>query len=195
MYVAKRVSQRHQGILLKHIIRKCFLDFRQAGGKGGCLEFAHHLAGNAGILEFLRAWIYASEGSFCIRPADNRIVYLGMDHVQTSVEIGRFAEEEEGVARLQAFVVPFDTLEEDHLHLPRAIVHDYAEAFCRTEFYRAAARHVVASARAEQGAANHRALDLNVGKVAADIPDRGYGCAVDVAVGIDAEKVPEGLYA
>ena len=193
MDIPQCISQRHKGVFLKYIIRKCLLDFRKAHRKCRALQFAHHLAGNASVLEFLRAWIDTRERSPGLCSSCNRIVNLRMHNVEAAVELRRFAEKQEGAAGFQALVIPFDALEEHHLHLSAPVVHYHAQALCRADFYRPALRHLRAASRPYQSAADYSSLNLDVGKISAHIPDGGDACAVDVAEGEDAEQVSEGL--
>ena len=193
MDIPQCISQRHKGVFLKYIIRKRLLDFRKAHSQRRALQFAHHLAGNATVLEFLRAWIDTRERPPGLCSSGNRIVNFRMHNVETAVELRRFAEKQEGAAGFEALVIPFDALEEHHLHLSAPVVHYHAQALCRADFYRSALRHLRAASRPYQSAADYSSLNLNVGKVSARIPDGGYACAIDVAEGEYAEQVSEGL--
>ena len=195
MDIAQCISQRHQGVVFQHIIRKRLLDFRKTHRKCRALQFAHHLAGNATVLEFLRARIDTRERPPGLCTSGNRIVNFRMHNVETAVKIRWFAEKQEGAAWFQTLVVPFDALEEHHLHLSAPVVHYHAQALCRADFYRSALRHLRAASRPYQSAADDRSLNLNVCKISAHVPDGGDACAVDVAEGVDVKQVTKGFYA
>ena len=98
--------------------------------QGRLHQLVHHLAGDASVLEFLRACIYA-----CHRCAGSRCLDLGtvvcrvnfrMDYVDLSVEGCRFSEEYECHARLKLLMHPFYALEENHFHFSASVLYPHA---------------------------------------------------------------------
>ena len=117
-----------------------------------------------------------------------------MHHIELSVEERGFSEEDENALRNQLGVVPFDALEEYHLHLAGAVFHDDAEAlYSVLELFVARGNH--SAVGAVHGAAHNPGFYLHVGLFAGDFGDAVEAAAVDVAVRVDAEQLAHGGHA
>ena len=131
MDVADGELERDKLLFTQDILRKRLFDLGKARVEGGGLETVHHLAGDACILEFLRARIHPCKGADSGMDLARRrgIVHLRVDDVHPASENLRLAEENENASGSQPVPIPFDALEKDHLHLSSAVCYNYAQAF------------------------------------------------------------------
>ena len=178
------VSQGHQALLLENVVRKGFPDGGQDFLQGGAHQAEHHLAGDAGIFEFLGRRIHARKhaGGSGIGG-----VHLRVHHVQAVPEHRGLPEEDEGGAGHQACMHPLHALEKDHLHLAAFIGHHGAEA----------AHHVVLELPGRKFRAVfgkeadflHRGPYLHLGQVRVDVGNTHDAASVYVAEGIQVHQV------
>ena len=121
----KREAQRYQPFFPKHVLRQGLLQAGQNPFQCGAHHFQHDLAGDAAVLEFFRGRIYAGKDAGGLRI---RRIHFRMHHVQPPVEQGGLAEEDETAAGKQPAVLPFDSLEKHHFHLPALVCHQHRQA-------------------------------------------------------------------
>ena len=215
MDVLQRVLQRAETELADEVFREGLGDLVQAEGKRGRFQPAHHLAGDAAVLELLGAGIDAREaalhGAVLLRG-----VHLRMDHVVAAVEFLRLAEEYEFRTQHEPLVIPFYAFEKYHFHPAGAVVHDDAEALGSIEVQpvpglaapaalldfakdgdRLAVGIVVAlrqhrAAGAVKGGLHHPSPDLHRSEGGVDSGDALQAAAVYIAERIEMYEVAEG---
>ena len=104
-----------------------------------------------------------------------------MDHIEPAVIFRRLSEKDESATRLEFLVIPFESLEKDHLHLGAAVAHRHADP--------------LGLSFACQVPANYLALNLNVGHVLPDVGDSLDGRAVYVAERVEVNQIVQIVYA
>ena len=130
VYVSQCIMQWHESVLGHKPLWEAFLFLCKPLLQGHLHHAVHHLAGDAGVLELLCAWVDTGKRA-CDRcgwllPAGRSIVHFWVHDVDLSVECGRLAEKYEFPATHEFLMHPLDALEEHHLHLSAAVAYPCA---------------------------------------------------------------------
>ena len=193
VYVLKRIAKAAQTEFSQHIVRKGFAYLGQAPRKGRRLQPAHHLAGNACVLEFLRARIHSSKNSLRHRAFLGNI-HLRVDYVPPSVKFGRLAEKDETLTRNEPLIVPFDGFEKDHLHTAGVVFHDYAEPLGGAPVDALSACVKKRRRRPVEGPGYNFSQNLDIGEALGNAGNGLNGAAVHIAERIQPYQFAESAY-
>ena len=123
MYVPERRLQRHEPFLSEYVVGQGLPDFRQAERERRGFDTVHDLAGDTSVLQFLAARVHSRERRLRHMPVV-RNVDFGVDHIDSSVELLRLAEEHEHAPGREPAEVPLDALEEYYFHASASVLHD-----------------------------------------------------------------------
>ncbi len=174
MNITDGKPQRNKTFLPKDIFRQCLFNItnREVDRLGH--KPVHHLAGHSPVFKSVSGIIDTGQGSGeTDGTAGRRIVYLGMHHVQLSVEQAWLSEKKEHRTWFQAVVSVFDTLEEDKFHGSALILHQNTQT-------------LPADLRRD-----HLGQNLDVRAAGADISDHLNGTAVYVTKRKCVQKVSD----
>ena len=112
MDVCQCKSEWYQAFLFEYILRKSLLNGTSCCVEGGGHDFVHDFSCNSGIFELFSRWIDSSHRASG-QTVLTRVIYLGMNHIQTAAEKSRLSEENECRTDCQFRKDILDSLEKD----------------------------------------------------------------------------------